>query len=102
MFGSYMDSEATDKGMVWGRFKKHGDYIVFWTPDYDRFSDLVNEGLLPGHLDAGESDDMFDSKNIILSGLKPEHMDLITSGSKGVMFEWEYPFFMVRLSDGFD
>ena len=87
---------AEEKGMIWGKFKKDGNHIYFWSPNYDRFSDLANKGLLPGHPYAGESDD---GDILVLSDLKAEHMKLITSDSKGVLFDWEYPFFMVRLSD---
>jgi hypothetical protein len=101
MFGSYRDPELTDdKGFCWGRFKKDGDHIYFWVPDYDRFTNLVNDGLLPGHPYDGEQRDY--SKYLILSGLKPEHMDLITSDSKGVLFYWDQPFFMVRISNDID
>ena len=101
MFGSYRDPEKPDdKDMFWGRFKKNGDRIVIWIPNYDRFSDLVKNGLLPGHPNTGEQPD--NDNYLVLSGVRPEQMDLITSGSKGVLFEWEFPFFMVRVSDHID
>lgn len=81
-------------------FKKNGDRIVIWVPDYDQFSDLVNEGSLPRHPYAGEQQDY--DNFLILSGLKPEHLKLITSDSKGNLFLWEYPSFMVRLSEDID
>jgi len=100
MFGSYRDPEMTpDKGLCWGRFTKDGDYINIWVPDYERFSDLVSNGLLPGHRYLGDSGG---DNILILSDLKPEHLELITSESKGVLFHWESPFFMVRVSDNID
>jgi hypothetical protein len=100
MFGSFKDPDHADKGFDWGRFKKNGDRVVIWGPDYDHFSDLVNEELLPGHPYAGEQQ-RYD-KFLILSDLKPEHMKLITSDSNGDLFNWEYPSFMVRVSDDID
>jgi len=101
MFGSVKNpEEADDKGMGWGRFEKYGDRIIIWIPNYKRFSDLVNDGLLPGHPYAGGRSD--GNSYCILSGLKPEHMNLITSGSKEMLFEWQYPSFMVRVSDDID
>jgi hypothetical protein len=94
MFGSYRDPDEGDKGMVWGRFEKKGDHIFIWIPEHDKFSDLVKDGLLPGHPYAKDL--------LILSGLKPEHLKLITSGSQGMLFHWELPSFMVRVSDDID
>jgi hypothetical protein len=102
MFGSYNPDNARDVGMCWGRFEKKGNRIFFWVPDYDRLLGLVKDGLLPGHPYAEGSDDKFDDKFLILSDLKPEHMELITSESKGVLFHWDEPFFMLRLSDDID
>jgi hypothetical protein len=102
MFGSYNPDNANDVGMCWGRFEKKGDRIFIWVPDYDRFSGLVKDGLLPGHPYAVKSDGEFNDKYLILSGLKPEHMKLITSESKGVLFHWDEPLFMVRMSDDID
>jgi hypothetical protein len=99
MFGSYRNpGEAEDKGMCWGRFEKHGDRIFIWVPDYDRFSGLMNDGLLPGH----PAEDMDGDKILILSNLKPEHLELVTSESKGVLFHWDHPIFMERISDDID
>lgn len=100
MFGSFKDPDHADKAFIWGRFIKDGDRIFIWVPDYDRFSDLVNEGALPGHTYAGEQQDY--DQFLILSSLKPEHLKLITSDSKGELFHWEYPSFMVRVSDDID
>jgi hypothetical protein len=102
MFDSYNADNANDVGMCWGRFERKGDRIFIWIPDYDRFSALVKDGLLPGHFYGVKSDGKFDDKYLILSGLKPEHMKLIASESKGVLFHWDEPLFMLRMSDHID
>ena len=100
MFGSFKDPDHAEKGFDWGRFKKNGDRIVIWGPNYDQFSNLVNKGLFPGHFHAAEG--WLDSKYLILPGLQPEHVKLVTSESKGELFLWEYPSFMIRISNDID
>ena len=83
VFASVRDLDnAEDKGFEWARIEKSGDHIFICVPHLDKFSDLVKDGLLPGHPYTGE---FGDDNILILSGLKPEHMKLITSESKGVL-----------------
>ena len=50
---------------------------------------MVREGKLPGKIDA--------NNNIILDELKPEHVNIITSESEGVLFDWQNPGVVMRI-----
>lgn len=73
----------------WGRVEWDDDIIVFWLSNAWRLKDLVEAGRLPGS---------FQSENVLLTELQPEHLKLITSGTEGGLFEWDAPMILVRLS----
>jgi hypothetical protein len=105
MFGSVLDEEdaddpqSLDKNIdgqpryTWGRIKNDGDQITFWVPDVSKFRALVKSESLPGVVkDEKESTDT----NVYLGELKAEHYELITSGTEGVLMQWEDPIVLIR------
>ena len=72
----------------WARVNREDGQIVVWDPSVKSFKQLVEAGKLPGVI---EQDD------VILGDLKPEHYDLLTSGSEGVLFDWDEPVVLLRI-----
>ena len=73
----------------WGRIENQdGRVIILWEPDAYRFRVLVEEGILPGTVGNG---------SIILGDLTAEHMELITTSSEGVLFDWDDPMILFRI-----
>ncbi len=65
-----------------------GRQIIIWFPDPEKFKPLVFEKkLLPGE---------WHGRDISLGLLKPEHLELITSGREGVLFKWDEPAVLIR------
>jgi hypothetical protein len=65
-----------------------GRQIIVWFPDPEKFKPLVFEKkALPGELHG---------RDISLGLLKPEHLELITSGRQGVLFKWDQPAVLIR------
>jgi hypothetical protein len=93
VFASYGDADAAR--LEWVRIDRTDDAMTFWMPDSSRFVDLVRSGRLPGTID--EDDERV--RNVTLFDLGPEHLDLITSGAEGMLFEWEEPGFLLRVSN---
>jgi len=68
---------------LWGRVSFGGDNeLVGWDPDPAAFVRLVEAGLLPGTVDDG---------SVHLGELGPDQYRMITSGSQGVLLDWEHP-----------
>ena len=87
-FASMKDREHPERELyLWGRIKKDRDRLLIWAPDYERFKNLVEKGLLPGKAE----DDA-----VILGDLKPEHYAIISSDSNGVLYDWENPIVLIR------
>jgi hypothetical protein len=92
MFGSLEnDEDPQNVRYLWGRLEKDEGKILFWLPGVEKFRQLVEEGLLPGEIVEGG--------DVVLGQLGAEHLKLITSGEKGVLFEWEAPMILRRLED---
>jgi hypothetical protein len=72
-----------------GRVDWSNDIIVFWLANGYRLKDLVEAGRLPGIIQSGD---------VLLTELQPEHLKLITSGAEGVLFEWDSPMILTRVS----
>jgi len=89
-FGSSLDS-AEKQRYIWGRIKKEGQQLVIWAPDVDKFKVLVEEKILPGKVDS--------DGNVSLGELSSEHMKIIASEKKGVLFEWDDPVVLFRISE---
>jgi len=67
-----------------------GKRILAWFPRPERFAQRVREGVLPGKVD--------EKGNVTLSELQEEHLQLITQEQKGVLFAWENPLVLFKLS----
>lgn len=75
------------KGYLFAKIKKEKDIILIWLPKIEKISELVKKNILPGEA-AKES--------VILGELWPEHMKIIMSEEKDVLFDWESPFFFIK------
>ena len=82
--------EDKDRGYIWGRIKNEDRQIIIWPPDDGLFAQCVKEGVFPGKLDANA---------IILDELKPQHLKIITSGGRGVLFSWDKPTVFVKVGN---
>jgi hypothetical protein len=50
----------------------------------------VKDGVFPGKIDGDD---------VILDELKPQHLKIITSGERGVLFEWDKPAVFVKVGN---
>ena len=89
MFVNLKDDEKENR-FIWGRIKKDASQIIVWPPDASKISEMVKAGSLPGTV--GEDGD------VTLGDLKAEHLSLIKSDDKGILFDWTEPIILIRLS----
>lgn len=82
--------EEKGRGYVWGRIKNADRQIILWQPDDRVFSQLVRDGVFPGKLDGDE---------VVLDELNPQHLKIITSGERGVLFSWDKPAVFVKVGN---
>ena len=75
---------------VWAIIKKSTKIILIWLPNEERFKKLIEAKTLPGEI----KKDM-----VVLGDLKPEHMKIITSEERSLLFDWEDPLVLIKLSD---
>ena len=109
-FASARDADDSDDIFEWARVDRDNQRILYWEPVTSRFAELVREGLLPGTVQERElqrppgstGEPVTELRGVTLSGLQPEHIDLITSGDQGVLFDWDDPVIMIRMSDSVD
>ena len=73
----------------WARIATNERQVIFWSPDADKFKELVKKGQLPGKVNENET---------YLGALEPKHMELITSSSNGVLLDWENPAVFTKMS----
>jgi hypothetical protein len=83
------DKDQT-KGYTWGRIKNEDRQIILWLPDDKIFKRLVKDGVFPGKIDGDD---------VLLEELKPQHLKIITSGERGVLFEWDKPAVFVKVGN---
>jgi hypothetical protein len=92
VFGSVPEEESDDgtepPDYVWGRILKDGETLTLWLPDVEKFRHLVQNGRLPG----------IASSSVQLGTLEPSHYELITSEAEGVLFDWEEPVLLRRVT----
>ena len=81
------ECEDVAPSYLWARIEHGDDAIIAWAPDSVVFARLVEAGLLPGAVEEG---------NVVLGALKPEHYRIITTGSHGVVLDWEQPMVLYR------
>ena len=92
-------SEDSDEhGYFWGRIKRDGNTILLWDPDVEKFRSLVREGVLPGEVKKSGDNKEKDS-DVILGELSAEHIRVLTSGEHGVLFNWDKPLVLIKLSE---
>lgn len=82
--------EDKGRGYVWGRIRNEDGQIIVWSPDEKLFKQLVKEGVFPGKV-AGDE--------VILDELKPQHLKIITSEQRGVLFSWDKPTVFVKIGN---
>lgn len=82
--------ENKGRGFVWARIKNEDRQIIIWPPDDRSFAQCVKDGVFPGRLDGNE---------VILDELKPQHLKIITSGTRGVLFSWDEPTVLVKVGN---
>ncbi len=89
LFANTKDEDSSkSRGYFWGRIKNEDRQIVVWFPDDKMFQQLVKDGVFPGKI---EGDD------VLLDELKPQHLKIITSGERGVLFSWDKPAVFVKI-----
>jgi hypothetical protein len=81
------DSESGES-YLWVRVKLKSGAIIAWDPDAEAFAELVSAGVLPGSVNEGD---------VVLGALSPEHYEIITSGSHGVLMNWDEPAILYRV-----
>lgn len=89
LFGSVEDDGNTNK-YLWGLVKKDKNQIVIWTPSVSRFKILVEDHTLPGTVSK--------DKDVMLGNLTGEHYAVITSETRGILFDWDSPVILIRLA----
>ena len=91
--GNWLFANTEDdkgRGYVWGRIKNEDRQIVVWSPNDKVFSKLITDGVFPGKVESGE---------VALEELKPQHLKIITSGEKGVLFLWDEPTVFLKVGN---
>jgi hypothetical protein len=78
------------RGYVWGRIKNEDRQIIVWTPDDKSFKQSLKDNVFPGKIDGDE---------VILEELKPQHLKIIISGERGVLFSWDKPSVFVKVGN---
>ena len=87
LFASTREEEK-GRGYVWGRIRNEDRQIVLWLPADKVFKQLIKEGVFPGKV---EGDD------VLLDELQPQHLKLIMSGDRGILFDWDKPVVFVKV-----
>lgn len=82
--------EDKGQGWLWGRIKNQDRQIIVWLPDDKLFKQSMKEGWFPGKIDGDE---------VILDELEPQHLKILTSTERGVLFSWDKPTVFVRVGN---
>jgi hypothetical protein len=85
---SAADAAAAQPSYLWSRILLRDNLMIGWNPDPEIFVRLVEQQILPGTIDEG---------SVVLGPLTPEHYRIITSGSHGVVLDWESPMVLYRI-----
>ncbi|HPU06959.1 MAG: hypothetical protein WBH86_13700 [Thermogutta sp.] len=85
----FLSLESPDRpgNYFWWRIKRSGEAAILWAPHWDRISQLVKEGKLPGK--------QVSENVLILDELDPRHYEVLTSESS-VVADWENPVMLIR------
>jgi hypothetical protein len=84
------DDPSEAEGCSWFRVSRDDDTILAWMPEGDRFEELIADGTLPGGIEDGDP---------FVGPLNAEQLEIITSGSRGVLMEWDEPGVLRRIAD---
>ena len=94
-FVSVLDEED-GQGYVWALVRQDSaNKILLWSPDPERFAELVGEGVIPGSM---QEPDNPDNGNVVLGELEAEHIERIVDPASGLL-DWQNPLVMVRILD---
>lgn len=89
----YFANWETEPGeFQWFRVHRKGDHIIIWLAEFDGFAALVDQGVMPGEIRSSGSDD-----EVFIGPLTDEHLEIITEGSDGALFDWENPGTLYRV-----
>lgn len=80
----FANLKNTDSDYVWARLTKRNDVILVWLPDREKLKASMDEGALPGD-------------GTRLGPLEKNHLALIASEDRGVLFMWDAPLVFWRL-----
>jgi len=75
---------------LWARIVRDGEQINLWVPSVEKIRALVEKGRLPGTVEDGGT--------VTLGELTADHLRLITGEGEGVLFEWDKPVVLLRLT----
>jgi hypothetical protein len=81
--------ETNENRFTWARIERKDRMAILWAPDVSKFKDLVREGRLPGTNDGGD---------VVLGHLGSNELALIRSESNGVVFAWDEPLVLMKIS----
>ncbi len=84
------ETEGGTSVYLFARVKKEKGLLIIWLPRPERFARLIDERILPGTAS---------KEKILLGELGPEHMKVITSEDRGVLFDWENPVVLMKTGD---
>ncbi len=76
---------------LWMRLVRDGELVHMWWPRPEAFRRLVEEGALPGKVEDGD---------VFLGQLGADHLALIVSEERGVLFAWGEPMVFQRYRGG--
>jgi hypothetical protein len=92
-FANLTEDDRKNDGRVrylFARVKKDKGNIIVWLPRSEKFAGLVEGKILPGSLA---------KETILLGELGPEHLKIIASEDRGVLFDWENPFVLTKTGE---
>ena len=75
---------------VWILLKIEGRKIVIWSPNSDRFKQLIQAGKIEGTIK---------NKNVFLEGLLSEQLRMLISSSESGAINWDDPGMLFRLGN---
>lgn len=78
----------------WALINRKGRVITLWAPVVERFCALVRAGKLPGTVGPGALPG--DCGDVTLPQLDANHLELITSETHGLLFDWKSPGMLIR------
>lgn len=85
--------EETKSGVpvyLFARVKREKGLLIIWLPRPERFARLIDERVLPGTVSR---------EKVHVGELGPEHVKVIASEDRGVLFDWENPLVLIKTGD---